>query len=110
MENSSFIVTSKKGEPASRQTKSIIGRHNMLGCHDNSELLTEFIGFIDKSNVKISREDYKAAQKALLEAENLLVEMAQRSADTKVKFNEVQLQLAKLIDENMNMVSTTFIT
>ena len=109
MERSSFTVTSKKGEPASKETKSIIGMHNVLGCHGVSELLTEFSGLIDKSNVKISREDYRAAQKALLEAENLLVEMAQRGADTKVKFNEVQLQLAKLIDENMNMVSTTFI-
>ena len=55
--------------------------------------------------MQIARENYQAAQKALVESENLLAERAERESEAKIKFNEVQLQLAKLNNENMNMVS-----
>lgn len=55
--------------------------------------------------MQIARENYQAAQTALIESENLLAERAERESEAKIKFNEVQLQLAKLNNENMNMVS-----
>lgn len=57
--------------------------------------------------MQIARENYLAAQKALVESEKLLAERVEREAQAKVKFNEVQLELAKLNSENMNMVSYT---
>ena len=60
--------------------------------------------------MQIARENYQAAQKALVESENLLAERAEREAEAKRKFNEVQLQLAKLNNENMNMVSGEIVT
>lgn len=45
-----------------------------------------------------------SAQKALAESDKLLAGRVKR-AQAKVKFNEVQLELAKLNSENMNMVS-----
>lgn len=65
------------------------------------------IGLLNKNNVQIARENYLAAQKALAESEKLLAERVEREAQTKIKFNEVQLELAKLNNENMNMVSYT---
>lgn len=46
-----------------------------------------------------------SAQKALAESDKLLAERVEWEAHAKVKFNEVQLELAKLNSENMNMVS-----
>lgn len=63
------------------------------------------IGLLNKNNVQIARENYLAAQKALAESEKLLAERVEREAQAKIKFNEVQLELAKLNNENMNMVS-----
>jgi hypothetical protein len=68
--------------------------------------LTARIGILNKNNVQIARENYLAAQKALAESENLLAERAKREAEAKIKFNEIQLELAKLNNENMNMVSS----
>ena len=65
------------------------------------------IGLLNKNNVQIARENYLAAQKALAESEKLLAERVEREAQAKIKFNEVQLELAKLNNENMNMVSCT---
>lgn len=65
------------------------------------------IGLLNKNNVQIARENYLAAQKALAESEKLLAERVEREAQAKIKFNEVQLELAKLNNENMNMVSYT---
>ena len=62
-------------------------------------------GLLNKNNVQIARENYLAAQKALAESEKLLAERVEREAQAKIKFNEVQLELAKLNSENMNMVS-----
>lgn len=56
--------------------------------------------------MQIARENYLAAQKALAESEKLLAERVEREAQAKVKFNEIQLELAKLNSENMNMVSS----
>ncbi|KAL9099744.1 MAG: hypothetical protein Q9163_004798 [Psora crenata] len=56
-----------------------------------------------KTTCKIARENYLAAQKALAESEKLLAERVEREAQAKVKFNEVQLELAKLDSENVNM-------
>ena len=64
-----------------------------------------WIGLLNKNNVQIARENYLAAQKALAESEKLLAERVEREAQAKIKFNEVQLELAKLNNENMNMVS-----
>ena len=55
--------------------------------------------------MQIARENYLASQKALAESEKLLAERVEREAQAKIKFNEVQLELAKLNNENMNMVS-----
>ena len=57
--------------------------------------------------MQIARENYLAAQKALAESERLLAERVEREAQAKIKFNEVQLELAKLNSENMTMVSYT---
>ena len=65
------------------------------------------VGLLNKNNVQIARENYLAAQKALAESEKLLAERVEREAQAKIKFNEVQLELAKLNSENMNMVSYT---
>ena len=65
------------------------------------------VGLLNKNNVQIARENYLAAQKALAESEKLLTERVEREAQAKIKFNEVQLELAKLNSENMNMVSYT---
>ena len=65
------------------------------------------VGLLNKNNVQIARENYLAAQKALAESEKLLAERVEREAQAKIKFNEVQLELAKLNNENMNMVSYT---
>ena len=65
------------------------------------------IGLLNKNNVLIARENYLAAQKALAESEKLLAERVEREAQAKIKFNEVQLELAKLESENMNMVIYT---
>lgn len=46
-----------------------------------------------------------SAQKALAESDKLLAKRVEREAQAKVKFNEVQLELAKLNSENMSMVS-----
>ena len=64
-----------------------------------------WIGLLNKNNVQIARENYLASQKALAESEKLLAERVEREAQAKIKFNEVQLELAKLNNENMNMVS-----
>ena len=65
------------------------------------------IGLLNKNNVLIARENYLAAQKALAESEKLLAERVEREAQAKIRFNEVQLELAKLNSENMNMVNYT---
>ena len=62
-------------------------------------------GLLNKNNVQIARDNYLAAQKALAESEKLLAERVEREAQAKIKFNEVQLELAKLNSENMNMAS-----
>ena len=61
-------------------------------------------GLLNKNNVQIARDNYLAAQKALAESEKLLAERVERKAQAKIKFNEVQLELAKLNRENMDMV------
>ena len=57
--------------------------------------------------MQIARENYLAAQKALLESEKIFEEQRQRQTESRMKFNMVQLELATLNNKNVNMVSWT---